>query len=170
MNLSQLPQAVIDAVDPLFEAHPLDQALGRLVVTSRGPDVLTDRVERVTRHAAAGPDSPLAAGLWLYVDELDRSHRISQRIDTPTGSYWHAIMHRLEGDFSNSHYWLRKTGRHPAMDEVDVTGLKVVSYDPGKLVDAAAAAWAEGQAPGDLIILQRREWWALFAWCAREGA
>ena len=41
------------------------------------------------------------AGLWLYHDFLDESHRISQEIETPTGSYWHGLMHRREGDFGN---------------------------------------------------------------------
>jgi hypothetical protein len=30
------------------------------------------------------------SGLWLAFNFLDESHRISQDIDTPTGSYWHA--------------------------------------------------------------------------------
>src|SRR5262245_21627515 len=47
----------------------------------------------------------MLAGLWLYHDWLDESHRISQSLDTPTGSFWHAIMHRRERDFSNSKYW-----------------------------------------------------------------
>jgi hypothetical protein len=33
------------------------------------------------------------AGLWLYHDFLDESHTLSQAIDTPTGSYWHGVMH-----------------------------------------------------------------------------
>jgi hypothetical protein len=41
------------------------------------------------------------AGLWLYHDFLDESHTISQDIDTPTGSYWHGIMHRREPDAGN---------------------------------------------------------------------
>ena len=49
----------------------------------------------------------LVAGIWLYVDDLDRSHTISQSLDTVEGSLWHAIMHRRESDFSNSKYWLR---------------------------------------------------------------
>src|SRR5687768_10504407 len=48
------------------------------------------------------------AGLWLYHDFLDESHTLSQCIDTPSGSYWHAIMHRREGDFANSKYWFRR--------------------------------------------------------------
>ncbi len=163
-----LPMAVLDAVGSLFEDCPLNQALGRLVVTAPGAARLAAKVEKAVGRPVIGPHSPLAAALWLYVDQLERSHAVSQQIDDATGSYWHAIMHRLEGDFSNSHYWLRRTGRHPAMDLVDVTGLDAATYDAGGLVDAAEAAHRRGEAPPDLIELQRREWAALFAWCARQ--
>src|SRR5688572_32618825 len=58
------------------------------------------------------------AGLWLAFDFLDESHRISQDIETPSGSYWHGIIHRREPDYANSKYWFRRAGRHaifPAM-------------------------------------------------------
>lgn len=58
------------------------------------------------------------AGLWLYHDFLDESHAISQDIHTPTGSYWHAIMHRREADYGNAKYWFRRVGRHPVLDEL----------------------------------------------------
>ena len=48
------------------------------------------------------------AGLWLYHDFLDQSHRISQGLHGREGSYWHGIMHRREGDFANAKYWLRR--------------------------------------------------------------
>src|SRR3972149_251074 len=38
------------------------------------------------------------AGAWLLYDYLDNSHTISQSIKTHTGSFWHGIMHRREGD------------------------------------------------------------------------
>lgn len=53
------------------------------------------------------------AGLWLWHDFLDRSHEYSQQIGSPSGSYWHAIMHRREPDYSNSKYWYRRVGNHP---------------------------------------------------------
>jgi hypothetical protein len=53
------------------------------------------------------------AGLWLMHDFLDESHKISQSIEDPNGSYWHAILHRREGDFSNAKYWFRRVGLHP---------------------------------------------------------
>src|SRR4051812_26824411 len=56
------------------------------------------------------------AGVWLLHDFWDESHNISQRIDTPEGSYWHAIMHRREGDFSNAKYWYGRVAGHPVLD------------------------------------------------------
>ena len=52
------------------------------------------------------------AGLWLRHDFLDESHHVSQSIENPSGSYWHGIMHRREGDFENAKYWFRHVGRH----------------------------------------------------------
>lgn len=56
----------------------------------------------------------LMAGLHLRNDSLDLSHTYAQQIeDDATGSYWHAIMHRMEPDYSNSKYWFRRAGEHP---------------------------------------------------------
>ncbi len=68
----------------------------------------------VDHDAAAG----VLAGLWLWHDWLDESHRICQAIETPTGSFWHAIMHRREGDFSNSKYWFARVVDHPAYPSI----------------------------------------------------
>jgi hypothetical protein len=35
----------------------------------------------------------MLAGLWLWHDALDRSHMISQSIETETGSFWHEVLH-----------------------------------------------------------------------------
>ena len=56
------------------------------------------------------------AALWLRANDLDGSHRISQGIASAEGSYWHAIMHRREPDYSNSLYWFRRVGRHPVLE------------------------------------------------------
>ncbi|NRA38448.1 MAG: hypothetical protein HRU15_09930 [Planctomycetes bacterium] len=50
--------------------------------------------------------------LWLAYNYLDRGHDLTQNQPSPSGSYWHAIMHRREPDYSNSAYWFRKTGEH----------------------------------------------------------
>ncbi|CAG7650711.1 hypothetical protein ACFQI7_21930 [Paenibacillus allorhizosphaerae] len=58
----------------------------------------------------------LKSGLHLFNESLDPSHDISQEIHTPTGSYWHGIMHRMEGDYGNAKYWFRMVGHHPVYD------------------------------------------------------
>lgn len=58
------------------------------------------------------------AGVWLLHDFLNESHAISQQIETSSGSFWHGVMHRREGDFSNAKYWFRQVGPHPVFDEL----------------------------------------------------
>ncbi len=152
-----LPPPVADALGTLFDALPLDAAMPALTGEGDPPPDVVQRIERAIAHPALADRPALHAGLWLYVDQLDRSHTISQGIDDPTGSFWHGIMHRREADFSNSHYWFRNTGHHPAMDAIE-------GYDPHALIDAVEAD--AGRNDPKLVDLQRREWAALFAWCA----
>lgn len=58
------------------------------------------------------------AGLHLWNESLNRSHVLSQDIHNATGSYWHGIMHRMEGDYDNAKYWFERTGRHPVMNRL----------------------------------------------------
>jgi hypothetical protein len=156
-----LPQPVAEAVTPLFDKLPLARAMESLVVR----EVADDGVLKLAEQAAASPAfqarPALQAGIWLYVDELDRSHEISQGLKDATGSFWHGIMHRREGDFGNSHYWFNRTGHHPAMDAID-------GYDPHAFIDDVAARHASN--PPDLADRQRAEWAALFEWCAANSS
>jgi len=152
-----LPPSVADAVAPLFEKLPLDRAMGSLVVREVADDDVLNIAEAVADNPALQAKPALQAGIWLYVDELDRSHAISQGIHDATGSFWHGIMHRREGDFGNSHYWFNKTGHHPAMDAID-------GYDAHAFIDHVAAQPTDN--PPELTERQRAEWAALFEWCA----
>lgn len=169
-----LPEPLEHALRPVFDALPLDRAMPALVV-AKPPDaglgkVVADAVAKAA--VAAHPD--LVAGLWLYVDDLDASHEVSQNIASATGSFWHGIMHRREGDFSNSHYWFRKVGRHPAMSRIDLAGggagagTGVAQYDAHAFIDRVEAAHRQPHPPADLVALQRHEWLALFEWCAQR--
>jgi hypothetical protein len=61
-------------------------------------------------------DSLVRAGaLWLH-GFLDDSHQIVQKNSSAEASYWHALMHRSEGDFGNSIYWFGKVGNHPVYE------------------------------------------------------
>lgn len=120
------------------------------------------------------------SGLWLWHDWLDESHTISQGIHTATGSYWHAIMHRREGDFSNSKYWYAKCASHrvkkliaPKAAEIvraskaaqAVSAVLLGGFDPNALVDLAEDASRRPDDPAmeTIIALQRVEWEMLFA-------
>lgn len=155
-----LPDDIANAVAPLFDQLPLDTAMTQLVVTTGATTDQLALVEGIVTSPAIRGRDALAAGLWLYADELDRSHVISQQIGDATGSFWHGIMHRREGDFSNSHYWFNRTGEHPAM-------ARMPGYDGHAFIDEVAARHRD--TPEELIRRQRDEWQALFAWCAEQG-
>jgi hypothetical protein len=52
------------------------------------------------------------AGLLLYLNCWDEAHDTAQSLETLEGSYWHALIHRMEPDAWNSEYWFRRVGRH----------------------------------------------------------
>ncbi len=60
----------------------------------------------------------VSAGIRLLHDDLDGAHQLAQGLEgygSPRiADAWHAIMHRREGDTSNSQYWWRRVGAHPA--------------------------------------------------------
>ncbi|MEX2215401.1 MAG: hypothetical protein WD768_14810 [Phycisphaeraceae bacterium] len=153
------PEPFEAAIGPLLEALPLDEAMSQLVVREEGP---TGVVQRLVQSPVFAAHAPLQAGLWLYVDRLDRSHEISQAMDDATGSFWHAIMHRREGDFGNSHYWFRRAGNHPAMKLME-------DYDAHAFIDAVEVAHRKGAADEELIQMQRGEWFVLMRWCMEQA-
>ena len=126
------------------------------------------------------------AGLWLRYDFLDASHEISQGIESPAGSFWHGILHRREGDFSNAKYWFRRVGRHPVFEplaavaallaqETAVTrsGVDLAahsSWDPFHFVDLCESAAGDQTLAQLCQRIQKREWDLLFDDCYRNAS
>lgn len=134
--------------------------------------VLLARVTPVTLGMPDGPDfRACLSGLWLAFDFLDEAHAICQDLDTPEGSYWHAILHRREPDYPNAKYWFRQVGEHPIYREIarsaPVLGYPVCgAWDPCAFVDACAAHRdREDQMEWYLRCVQEMEWHTLFGYC-----
>lgn len=102
----------------------------------------------------------LRAAVWLYVDDLERSHEVSQGIEGPVGAYWHGIMHRREGDFWNAKYWLRQAR------ELAPVMASIPKFEPLSFVDRVQGAG--GSNPVELVELQRAEWMALLTYCMQR--
>ena len=112
------------------------------------------------------------AGLWLLFDYLDESHTISQGIESPDGSFWHAVMHRREPDVSNSKYWWKRVGTHPVLRQlVKCCNLHGEIYTtPEDFVDFCD--WARGTNGHEeqlAKMVQRTEWRLQFDHCYRRA-
>jgi hypothetical protein len=125
------------------------------------------------------------SAVWLLHDFLDESHTICQEIDTASGSFWHGIMHRREGDFSNAKYWFRRVGRHGAFEAIgqraaelaavrgDERSIKKLittgAWDPFAFVDLCEAAIRGHGTSLELCLdIQQAEWEILFDCCYRQ--
>lgn len=155
-----------------------------------------DKLRGIVAHAVFAPkeirDVAMAqcciSALWLLYDHLDESHKLSQEIETPSGSFLHGIMHRREGDFSNAKYWFRRVGRHPVYERlaeeaagisrrsprpgagvltlVDGSGL----WDPYAFVDACQSVLGSRNDAHEFCLdVQQAEWELLFDHCYRAA-
>lgn len=181
------PLVKTDRRRPLDAGRPDAEAAARLTKLS---------VDAAFAHAsskagnAQPADTDMAAcciaGVWLLHDYLDESHTISQSIDTASGSFWHAIMHRREGDFSNAKYWFRNVGQHPTFAALSERAAELAAkrneeslvrnvlagrdWDPFAFVDLCQSVARAQTAARELCLdMQQAEWELLFDFCYCEA-
>jgi hypothetical protein len=169
-------------------------AYQRLVAKGGMPQMARKLLEGVTPGQllsvpVANPQdaSAMLGGLWLWHDALDECHRIVQDLPGPTGNFWHAIMHRREGDFSNARYWYARCVDHRAFRLISAMAMDVIGrqttdksllriaageYNPNALVDLVEEIHDQPNDPRHhaAVRLQQMEWEALFQHCAYEAA
>ena len=195
---SETPWQALDVLSPAARAVAeanAGSAYARLVVRGGGwpgakaalsslrPETLLTAPARSRADAEA-----LLAGLWLWHDYLDESHQYSQKLGDLSGNFWHAIMHRREGDFSNAKYWYARCRDHPVLEQVPAlaqAALGDAAASSGPLHRLVEGAWhpdafvdvveAVHRKPDDpmhetAVRLQQLEWRALFEHCARNAA
>lgn len=156
--------------------HPAPEGLPVPVNPPRGGDKIYRLVSgtdwRQVLHLRS--DRLVRAGaLWLY-GFLDEAHRLTQQDSSPEGAYWHALVHRSEGDFSNALYWFRRAGAHPvqaslragvreAMSERSSEGWQTLvespQWEPARLVELCEQSYgSEGAHPEFLREVVRMEY------------
>ena len=149
---AELQLAVLGCEIPGLDGGPEDHELQDQLKQSKKLD---------WGNATARATDLAESGLWLLSGDLDRSHSISQSIDNSTGSFWHGIMHRREGDYGNAKYWFRRAGNHPALQ--DVFSNSAGDYlDPFDFVDACESAQRRKRGDAERCkVAQWIEWQAL---------
>lgn len=148
---------------------PLDAGESNQSVRSRLEAISLDKAFAGSRIVDTNMAHSCLAGVWLLHNFLDESHTISQGIATPSGSFWHGIMHRREGDFSNAKYWFDRAGNHPVF--AALTADDGSAWDSHRFVDDCQRALRSRDAEeiAALRQSQQREWQALFDFCFRAA-
>jgi hypothetical protein len=76
--------------------------------------------------APEGLAPPLRA-MWEDANgNWQAAHAIAQEIETRTGSWIHAYLHRKEGDLGNAGYWYRRAGQPVAQDSLAEEWARIV--------------------------------------------
>lgn len=181
---------------PLFVVDVWDTDLDRALRDAKPDQLFDDQPVRDPHMAACA-----VAGLHLWNDNFGASHNLCQGINTETGSYWHALCHRREGhrgeglasNLSNSKYWFRRVGDHPAYDAVYRSALNVLDnggsgfrwvtetadklraahrWDPFAMVDWVAQADAQTLSTESQKLLEEMQWREmdlLVDWCVQQA-
>jgi hypothetical protein len=120
------------------------------------------------------------AGLWFYFNGFDDAHQLAGSRENSNAYYWHAMVHRREGDPGNAAYWFRKTGSHPVYQKLADEAADIIREFPG--AEFRVAKWdpfafvmfyeRAQQQPGTeqeraAMHIQLAEWQILFDHCAR---
>lgn len=127
---------------------------------------------------ARAPEAAVS-GLLLLIGCWDESHKLSQDIASAEGSYWHAIVHRMEPDAKNAAYWFGQVGEHPIFPDLYRKASEILNrHKTGWRLRAAWDArvfidWCDEarRDPGTerenaALEIQDAEWNLLFEWCA----
>jgi uncharacterized protein YneF (UPF0154 family) len=111
------------------------------------------------------------SGLWLRFDHFERSHEISQSLQTSDGSFWHGIAHRREGDFENACYWFRRMGENPAEAAIrsKIDSMALTEEEPPYSAANFTRMVQKGANKPSLLKIQEIEWQMLFEDCRKRA-
>ena len=121
------------------------------------------------------------AGVLLHLGCWTEAHNVAQEADAPEGSYWHAILHRMEPDSWNSNYWFRRVGTHPIYPELrskadelsqayPSAGFRIAAaWNPSEFTEFCEKAAAKPKSEQEVLAqeIQQVEWELLLHWCMK---
>jgi hypothetical protein len=120
------------------------------------------------------------AGMLLRLNCWSEAHELAQDIGSPEGSYWHAIVHRMEPDYGNAAYWFRRVGKHSIFPHLLARAETLAAQSPQARL-AMPGEWRPeiffqlcedaSNKPGSdnerlALNIQQAEWELLMEWCA----
>jgi len=152
----------------MFDPEAYGPVVAGVLALDHGSAEARDTIRR------SGLPDLVRAGLFLHLGCWKEAHEVAQDIDTQDGSYWHAIVHRLEPDASNAAYWVRRVGSHPTFPALRAraaeSGYRTgVTWDPIAFIDYCENARPGSEEERIAQDVQRAEWELLFDHCAREA-
>lgn len=136
-------------------------------------------------HRKTSKTSPKVLSVQSVENDKSRDLQHLREMES-TLAYWHAIMHRREGDFSNSQYWYARCQNHPALQTIaaqandvinpfpadkQVLKLTVHGWNSDAFVDLVEDVYDKPEDPRHklAVALQQLEWRTLFDHCMRAA-
>ena len=118
------------------------------------------------------------AGLLMAQDYIWEAHEIVQDYSDTESSWWHAFMHRMEGDYGNAAYWYRRVGEPVGYEDLQarVNELEL----PTELSVIQEGSWDSFELNGfiqkyrksleaELKEIHRTEWSVLYEACYKKA-
>jgi hypothetical protein len=159
---------------PLLPQNPWQPEISAQITALRDSELFDERL-------SASQKLNVRAGLLLWNDDLDAAHELVQDGRDATECFWHAIIHRREGDFGNANYWWARTGTHPAFEPVRQAVLEDLQDEPAaqEFRHAISTQWQpgllvqrveedRGRESAWLRRVQKAEMRTLLDWCLGE--
>ncbi|GAB4455431.1 MAG: hypothetical protein OHK0029_11550 [Armatimonadaceae bacterium] len=179
------------ATNPFVDSDPMhalwetltSRASVPLVPTGIFDPAVNTALHDAANSAGASSSYNVRAAMFLLNDDLDSAHQLVQpHEDDATANYWHQLVHRREGDWSNARYWVGRTGQHPFYAELPALAADLSqpaltaeltagsSWHADRMVALSQQASQRGSDQmADLQILLHREMLGLLAWCIANG-
>ena len=141
-----------------------------LVPTKAWDSSLTAQIAKAAK--AEKTSIYVQAALHLLNDDLDSAHNLVQKEEgNQTADYLHMLVHRREGDWFNTGYWVRRVGTHPIYATLSAAMASASPWDPSNMVALCRqASQSKTDSAEEIARLSAWENAEAVGWCVRNAA